>query len=141
MINLKNFEGIIEPKIVDRGFDYYEQDQVFEVEQVDKGEFCAIVMGSEEYNVFIKLNGNLDIIEHTCDCPYDWGDVCKHKIAVMYYIKDSELYDKPVEGSSIHKIRTDLERYDKNELIKMLLDISKRSKSTRQEVLWELGYE
>ena len=55
-MNLNNFEKKVETKIVDRGFSYYENDYVTEVEQVEKGEFCATVMGTEEYSVLIKLD-------------------------------------------------------------------------------------
>ena len=86
-MNLRNFEITVEPKIGDRGFSYYENDAVTEVEQVEKGEFTATVEGSEEYTVFIKLDEHQFVIDHSCDCPYDWGDVCKHEVAVLYAYK------------------------------------------------------
>ena len=140
-MNLKNFEKIVEPKIIDRGFDYYESDYVTDVDQVGKGEFCATVEGTEEYTVFIKLDKDLNITEHTCDCPYDWGNVCKHEVAVMYYIKDSELYNQPIEKSIFHRIKQDLEKRGKKELIEMILNLSKRKKAIKEEIMWELDYE
>ncbi len=140
-MNLKNFEKEIEPKILDRGFSYYENDFVSDIEQIEKGEFCATVMGTEEYNVLIKLNKNLEIKEHSCDCPYDWGNVCKHEVAVMYYLKDGELYDQPVEEGLFYKMKTDLQKLGKKELLKIILELSKRNKTVREEIMWELGYE
>ena len=140
-MNLDNFEDIIEAKIVDRGFSYYEQDQITELEQVIRGEFCAIVIGTEEYSVYIKLNEEQKVIEHSCDCPYDWGEVCKHEVAVLYYIRDSELYKQRIEKGSIQTITEDLNKLNKNELIEIIVELSKRKRLIRQEVLWELGYE
>ena len=26
-------------------------------------------------------------MEYDCDCPYDWGVVCKHVVAVLFYLQ------------------------------------------------------
>lgn len=134
-MTLHDFENYIESKILDRGFEYYEYDAVTDIEQVEKNEFVAQVLGSEEYNVFIKLNNEQKVIEHTCDCPYDWGDVCKHKVAVFYYLRDTETYNDPIKNSSIQKIQHNLQSLPKEEIIQMLIEISKRSKVLKDEIL------
>jgi len=141
VLNLKNFEQLVESKIVDRGFHYYEYDQVTGVEQVDEREFCAEVVGSEEYTVFVKLNKDLDVIDHSCDCPYDWGNVCKHRVAVFYYIKDAELYKQPLSESSFNEMKKELVSYDKKELAELILNMAKRSGKFREDLRWELGLE
>lgn len=95
-MNLKNFEIEVEPKIVERGLDYYKNGDVRKLEKVGENEFSAVVFGTEKYSVYVKFNGET-IIEHECDCPYDYGDVCKHKVAVFYQIRNgnfSDLSDK-----------------------------------------------
>jgi len=82
-MNFPAFEVEIERKILDRGFDYYENKNVIEVENLGNGEFSALVEGSEDYEVFVQISEG-KVIEHSCDCPYDWGDVCKHVVAVLY---------------------------------------------------------
>ncbi|MEL6718328.1 MAG: hypothetical protein AAFP82_06405, partial [Bacteroidota bacterium] len=62
-MTLHNFEQYVERKILDRGFDYYEQDLVEEVEQLENGYFSAVILGSEEYVVNVRLAGNQTIIE------------------------------------------------------------------------------
>ncbi len=143
MLSLKNFEAQVESKIVTRGFDYYEQDNVEEVEQVGDLEFSANIWGTTEYSVLIKLNPALEVVEHDCDCPYDWGDVCKHKVAVLYYIKDAKLYvyDAKNDDGTLHKIKQDLSKLKKQEIIDLILERAKRNKKFREEVLFELGYE
>lgn len=27
------------------------------------------------------------IVEHLCNCPYDYGPVCKHLVAVIFYLE------------------------------------------------------
>jgi len=139
VLNLKNFEQLVESKIVDRGFEYYEYDQVVNVEHVDEFEFCAVVLGSMEYTVYIRLNDDLDVLEHSCDCPYDWSDVCKHKVAVFYYIKDAELYDEPINKEVFKDIKKRLKHYDKDEFFNLFMRIVKRNEKFRQILRDELG--
>lgn len=138
-MNLNNFETLVESKICDRGFDYYENDCVLEIEQVEKGEFSATVEGSEEYMVFVKLDKNLNILDHACDCPYDWGDVCKHEVAVMYYLKDAELYEQPLEDGTFYQLKTNLAQLNKKELMEIILNLSKRNHTVKREIMLALG--
>ena len=57
-----------------------------------------LVEGSDIYKVHIK---GLDkqSIDTSCSCPFDWGGICKHEVACLYYIIDS--YDKPLSISKI----------------------------------------
>ena len=87
------------------------------------------------------MNDDQKIIEHSCDCPYDWGDVCKHEVATIYYLKDSELYKQPIEKSTIHKVKNNLDKLNKNEVIDIIVELSKRNKTIREEISFELGYE
>ncbi len=91
-MKLKSFESDVERKIVERGLDYYRSGDVKKLEKVGENEFSAVVFGSEKYSVYIKINGDA-IIEHECDCPYDYGDVCKHKVAVFYAIRGGNFTD------------------------------------------------
>ena len=140
-MNLKNFEKTVEPQIVNRGFHYFENEAIAEIEQVEKGEFCATVIGSEDYAVFVKIDDNLTIKSHSCDCPYDWGTVCKHEVAVFYFIKKNKLYQQPLEESAFFKIKEDLAKLDKAALLELMLDLSKKSKLVREYIKWELGHE
>lgn len=91
-MNLKNFESEVENKIVVRGLSYYKSGDVKRLEKVSENTFSAVVFGTEKYGVYVKLKSEI-IIEHQCDCPYDYGDVCKHKVAVFYAIRDTKFSD------------------------------------------------
>ena len=138
-MNLKNFHQYVEDKIYSRGRSY--TSSVMEIQQVDEGEFCAEVMGSEEYQVFVKLNKKLEIIEHSCDCPYDWGNICKHEVAVFLNIRDKGLHKQKPSESPFHEIKEELEAYDNDELIQVILNMVKRSGKFREDLRWELGLE
>lgn len=140
-MNLKDFEKTVEPQIVNRGFRYFENEAIAEIEQVEKGEFCATVTGSEDYAVFVKIDKDLTIESHSCDCPYDWGTVCKHEVAVLYFIRGSKLYEQPFGDSLFSKIKQDLAQLDKEALQEIILDLSKKSKLVREYIKWELGNE
>jgi tetratricopeptide (TPR) repeat protein len=87
-VNLKNFHKHIPPKIYERGAEYYEYDSINNVEHEYPDTWTAEVEGSELYSVEIKLNGD-EIVSWKCDCPYGYGDICKHVVAVLLYIKNN----------------------------------------------------
>lgn len=139
-MTINDFEQHIDTTILERGFSYYENDYVEEVEQVDRGEFSAMVQGSDEYDVYIKLDRKGSLMAHTCDCPYDWGNFCKHEVAVLYYIKDAELHkEEPNEKGNIGKIRKEVKGMKKEMLESLIIGMAKRSKKMREEIIWELG--
>ena len=141
-MNIHNFESKIEQKILDRGFDYYEQDQVESFDHFAQGEFAVTVLGSERYSVYIELNSKLKIVEHSCDCPYDWGDFCKHEVAVLHWIRDSQVYlEKPNEAGEIGLIKKEISVYNASQLRTIIMDLVKQNRKCRKEVLWQLGYE
>ncbi len=87
---LKNFETFVDAKVVERGYGYFKDDSIPKVEKVGEGEFNAVVFGSDVYDVYVKIDGE-NIVEHYCSCPYDWGNTCKHQVAVFYKIRNKIL--------------------------------------------------
>ena len=132
-MNLFEFEDAVDQKILDRGFDYYENGQISEVEYIGQYEYSFEIIGSEYYNVYVKLNEDLDLIEHHCECPYDWGPICKHEVAAFYYLKDVEPFDTTPEApSNFDRLEQQLAQVDKGFLIKAVLDLCKKDKNIRE---------
>ena len=129
-MNLKNFESEIENKIVGRGLSYYKGGDVKKLEKASENEFSAVVFGTEKYSVYVKLNGET-IVEHECDCPYDFGDVCKHKVAVFYAIRDGNFSD------TSGKLKLLLENLHESALRKFVSNLLKKDQSFRREFLRE----
>jgi len=99
-IPLKEFEQYTDEIILQRGLDYYENGQVNEPEELSLGVFNAIVEGTLDYTVEVNLH-NENIVYFNCDCPYDLGPICKHIVAVLYYLRE-EIF-KVKTKSSISK--------------------------------------
>ncbi|MDR8389527.1 SWIM zinc finger family protein [Aliifodinibius sp. S!AR15-10] len=94
-MNLNDFEQQIDPKIVDRGYNYFFDDLVDGPELIDEGVWLATVYGSENYRVEIQTDpqNSRAITNWQCDCPYDYGPVCKHVVAVLYVMTEREHSD------------------------------------------------
>ncbi len=58
----------------------------------------AKVIGNQMYSVIIDLSLKKKI-NTNCNCPYDWGGLCKHVVAVlMKYEEKRDLLDIAIEG-------------------------------------------
>jgi hypothetical protein len=89
-IPLNQFEQYIDETILKRGLSYFKKGCVNEPVEVTPGVYEAIVTGSENYTVKLKIK-NEALVEHLCTCPYDMGPVCKHIAAVLFYLQQNEL--------------------------------------------------
>ena len=89
-IPLNEFEQIIDETILKSGLSYFQKGFVTDFVELSNGEYEASVSGTEEYTVNLEVI-NDEIVEHNCDCPYDFGPVCKHVVASIFYLKQDEL--------------------------------------------------
>lgn len=64
---MKNWEGLFQEHILERGYNYYRSGAVTDVSSNAKG-YHAIVEGTEEYGVDIELHGG-EFGELYCTCP------------------------------------------------------------------------
>lgn len=125
---LENFEQKVEPKIVARGLEYYRDDDVKKLEKVGENEFSAMVFGTEKYDVFVKLDGSL-ITEYGCNCPYDWGDTCKHVVAVFYKLRAKDYID------SAEKLKQIMDDLHPDVLQRFVRNLLKKDREFRIEFL------
>ncbi|MCB9050893.1 MAG: SWIM zinc finger family protein [Lewinellaceae bacterium] len=88
MFSLDNFESLVPAKILARGLAYFNERAVERLEETTKGQWEAVVAGSEDYEVEITLAGK-QVKAWSCDCPYDGGPVCKHVVAVLYALREA----------------------------------------------------
>ena len=121
------------PIILNRGYNYYEDDHVEEIEQIDNG-YKAKVIGTEDYYVHIYYDGS-NITDMECSCPFaEDGNRCKHMAAVLFKIdaenisknktevEDSRLYIPESSADRIRKLVMTLDpEIIKNELLSLLL--------------------
>lgn len=79
---LKDIMKWIPKYIIDRGYEYYEEGHVEDVEIHDKKVFAFVTGNAGNYEVIIDLE---DFAESSCECPYE--NYCKHMAAVVYEIQ------------------------------------------------------
>lgn len=89
-IPINEFDQYIDDPILKRGLSYFINGYVSEPEEITPGVYEAIVQGTKDYTVQLKIK-NGTILEHACDCPYDIGPVCKHIAAVIFNLQQDEL--------------------------------------------------
>ena len=87
MIFIDSFEESIEPWIIERGLNYFNDGAIEELD-ISDGEVYATVSGTYDYEVCMNIDEHGNILTSYCDCPYDGGEFCKHEVAVMYAIRE-----------------------------------------------------
>ena len=85
-ITIDNFENFVPFKILQRGQAYFEEGAIRYLEETEDGVWTAEVEGTVIYEVEITLDPD-GSIAWSCDCPYDWGSMCKHVVAVLLAIR------------------------------------------------------
>lgn len=110
-VRIDNFEHEVEPVIVQRGRRYYRSGAVTECTE-ERGEITAEVQGSENYRVRMEIDDDGTIGSHRCSCPYDYGEFCKHEVAVLYYLRD--MRKKAAHKAEVEDIVADLKQKAEN---------------------------
>ena len=147
-IPLREFEQLIDEKILKRGLSYFKGGAITDFSEISNGEYEAIISGTEEYTVQLKISNNI-ITEHICDCPYDMGPVCKHIVATLFYLQQDELelnqptISKPRKKktkSFSQQIKELLKEISHQELIEFVQENSKKDKKFRTYFLASFGH-
>lgn len=147
-IPLNEFEQLIDERILKRGLSYFKGGAITDFSEISNGEYEAIVSGTEEYTVQLKINNNT-IAEHNCDCPYDMGPVCKHIVAVIFHLQQDELElnnpnspksKKKKTKSASQQIKELLQAISHKELIEFVQENSKKDKKFRNYFLASFGH-
>ena len=128
-LTFDNFTEVIDPAILLRGFEYYEDGQVISIQSPKSGLWRAEVQGTELYRVELERDEEGSLL-HECSCPYDSGPVCKHIAAVLYGIVEGlpEDEDEPDERAGQSRphphdmLRSLLETAPREELVKVLIE-------------------
>ena len=110
-------------KILDRGYDYYRDSAVEDMEFSDNV-INAAVIGNDDYEVEIVLSDS-KIEEMYCSCPYaSDGNYCKHMAAVLYEWeehKDDKKADDNMDDILFKPAYTSKSRIKKHEAVEKLI--------------------
>ncbi|MGQ7106327.1 SWIM zinc finger family protein [Bacillus cereus] len=113
---LKDITKWIPKYIVDKGYEYYEDGHVEDVEIQDKKVFAFVTGNAGNYEVVIDLE---DFSESNCECPYE--NYCKHMAAVVY----------DIQGAGESAVKEKLKDLEKEELLILLNRLLQSSKNVQ----------
>lgn len=113
---LKDIMKWIPKYIIDRGYEYYEEGHVEDVEIHDNKVFAFVTGNAGNYEVVIDLE---DFAESSCECPYE--NYCKHMAAVVY----------DIQGAGESTVKEKLNGLEKEELLTVLNRLLQSSKNVR----------
>lgn len=139
-MNINNFENHVDKTILNRGYDYYINDNIVEVYKRRDNEYVFQIQGSDDYEVIVKINNDGEIIYSECDCPYDFGPICKHQVAAYFKLfeiinnKNNIIHIKEnaIDQFSIKEVLNNL---SKEELIKIIMDITENDEALKNSLI------
>ena len=139
-MNINNFENEIDKRILDRGYNYYMDGNIVKTYSHGGNEYVFEVQGSDDYQVVVKIDDRGEIIYSECDCPYDFGPVCKHQVAAyfeLFVMLNREHNKLPLkkEAAKQLEIKEVLNNLSKEELIKIILDIVQKDKAFKNSLI------
>ncbi|MEH7246844.1 hypothetical protein V7114_08705 [Neobacillus niacini] len=139
-MNINNFENDINKTIVDRGYSYYIEGNVVESFEQGENEYIFHIEGSDEYEVFVAIGDKGDILNSECDCPYDFGPVCKHEVAAYFQLYEmlnrvTTNDNKKNKTSKITTIQEVLNNLSKEELINIITNIANNDATLENSII------
>jgi len=123
----EDFSERIDPIIFSRGYDYWEQGRVVELEPTGEETWFARVEGTESYLVNLGLEDDGSVF-YDCTCPYDAGPVCKHVVAVLLAITDGtrERNEDRARPGGNEALRQLLDGVPHGELVEFLMEMARQ---------------
>ncbi len=116
-----DIRSLASPQSFERGVSYYQSGALFNTRCVGN-EFRGHCHGSEytPYRISARL-GPRGVEEAYCTCPYDWGGICKHLIALLLaWVHTPDVFQ------SVSPTNERLTRKSKEELIALIQEMLKR---------------
>ncbi|MFD0712121.1 SWIM zinc finger domain-containing protein [Paenibacillus sp. GCM10027626] len=144
-MKLQQLEQSVNAVILERGIDYWEEGYVNLLTEEEPLCFHAEVEGSELYDVDVRIDASGKVLATSCDCPYDYGPICKHIVAVLLEIRNEYFHKGEMTAaaasSSASKltIAEQLALMSKEDLVELLVEFSKEHREVRKELLLKLS--
>jgi hypothetical protein len=144
-LTLDGFKKRIPSNILMRGRDLYARGAIVDLSQTDEG-WSAQVQGTRLYNVDINQEADGSLTTE-CTCPYEYGDHCKHVVAVLYALEElfpealSQRAKRPVKKrrTKADRLREAVEAAPREELVSVLLGLAGEYRELTNILLLRLG--
>lgn len=138
--SIEHYLNIAGQKIVQRGRAYYRDGNIRFLSLLENGNFEAEVEGSgDTYNVSVSVDRNNKISRCNCDCPYEYGSVCKHTAAVLMAIRDGQFQKKTRSVGKPADFMEVILHADEAKLRQFVADYAEQDETFRNRLLAGLG--
>lgn len=121
-MNLSNLKTYVPAVLYKRGLDYFERDFVEQLTEDAPNRWHAIVEGTWDYDVTVKLMGEETIVSTSCNCPFESDSLCKHEVAVCLAIRE---FKKENSSASVD-VLAQLKALKKAELLEVFEELLKK---------------
>lgn len=113
----QDIRDLANEKSFERGEELYECGAISHTYRIDKTIYGKCE-GSEYTPYDIEIDLSDDEIDPNCTCPFDWGGICKHQVALLLtFLYEPELFIE------LEDIATLLEPLDREKLILLITDL------------------
>lgn len=126
-----NWKKLFAIRILERGYDYYCDDAVENME-ISDDIIRADVIGTEDYEVEISLS-NGEVTDMYCSCPYALdGRNCKHMAAVLYEWSENYMdEEEETERTDLLKSEFTINSYEKKRTVVEELVVGAKEEDVR----------
>lgn len=140
---LSRFNTLFEPKILQRGRNYYHQGLVKQLKNSEGYHWTARVQGNYSYRVSIELRpkGSDDYYIEDMQCNCEYWDYCKHMVAVLYQLQNMGQEIEVIYNEQDERIKTihqQLQTSSKETLYDFIIALSKKQSFIFDE--WQLWF-
>lgn len=140
-MKIYNWHDLFYQKILSRGWNYFRDGAVENLSR-SGNRLCATVLGSEEYEVEIIMDGE-HVFDLACTCPFaEDGELCKHMAAVLYAAEDADVIPEQLENASLRNHMSKAEACRQiigalpvEQLRELLLKLCSESDAVRNQIL------
>lgn len=133
-LELESLLALADEKVLKRGKELFLEGAVLEAAR-SRGRLQARVQGSATFPYRVEIN--LPKGEWRCSCPYTWGPVCKHLVAVAFAALEApEIFSRKKLGKSMPVNLKPLLELSDQELWRFLWQLEEE----RPELLHEFAY-
>jgi uncharacterized Zn finger protein len=135
-LSIEDLEKMAAEQSFQKGINYYQMNLVNNP-LIDGNTIKAEVSGSSFSLYDVEMNID-DPSSNHCSCPYDWGGICKHLVALgLYWCNDKEAFRKVKKEKA--KLKNELDRLFKSltreELTELLGEFVYENDNSKSKVL------
>lgn len=133
-LELESLLGLADPKVFLRGEDLFRQGAIIEAAR-GRNRLQAKVLGSAPFPYRVEINFAKG--EWSCTCPYAWGPVCKHVVAVAFAALEApEVFSQKKLGKASPLNLKPLLELSDDQLFRLLQQLG----ALRPQLMYEFAY-